>query len=136
MNDLAISLENRPGALATMGEVLGEAGISIEGGGGFVVAGRGLAHLLFGNGDAAREVLEAHGILVIDVRRVLVQRLRQDRPGQLGSFARRLADADINIETVYSDHNNRLIVVVDDFERGRAVSERWTREIETACTRW
>jgi len=44
MRDLAIRLENRPGALAEMGEVLGSAGVSIEGGGAFVVEGKGVAH--------------------------------------------------------------------------------------------
>ena len=37
MKDLAIELENRPGALAEMGEALGRAGVSIEGGGAWVV---------------------------------------------------------------------------------------------------
>ena len=32
MKDLTIELENRPGALAEMGEALGKAGLSIEGG--------------------------------------------------------------------------------------------------------
>lgn len=30
MNDLTIVLENRPGALAEMGEALGEAGVSVD----------------------------------------------------------------------------------------------------------
>jgi hypothetical protein len=29
---------------------------------------------------------------------------------------------------LYSDHANRLIVVVDDVERGRRVSDAWMRE--------
>jgi hypothetical protein len=33
MKDLAIALDNRPGALAEMGEALGKAGVSVEGGG-------------------------------------------------------------------------------------------------------
>jgi len=33
MKDLAIALEDRPGALAEMGEALGRASVSIEGGG-------------------------------------------------------------------------------------------------------
>jgi hypothetical protein len=39
MKDLTIALENRPGALAEMGEALGRAGVSIEGGGAFVFNG-------------------------------------------------------------------------------------------------
>jgi hypothetical protein len=29
---------------------------------------------------------------------------------------------------LYSDHDHRLILVVDDEAKGRAVSEEWTRE--------
>ena len=64
-----------------------------------------------------------------DVREVLVQKLRQDVPGQLGMIARRMADAGVNIEVVYSDHANQLILVVDDFEKGKAVSDAWQAEM-------
>jgi len=33
MKDLTVALQNRPGALAEMGDALGKAGVSIEGGG-------------------------------------------------------------------------------------------------------
>jgi hypothetical protein len=58
MKDLEITLENRPGALAKMGEVLGKAGVSVEGGGMWVVNGQGIAHFLFKDGTAARQPLE------------------------------------------------------------------------------
>ena len=128
MKDLTIALPNRPGALAEMGEALGRAGVSIEGGGIFVVSGAGVAHFLFTDGDAARRVLESAGITVLAVREVLVQRLRQDEPGQLGKIARRMAEAGINIEVLYSDHANQLIMVVDNVEAGRKVSEAWALE--------
>lgn len=128
MRDLTIRLENRPGALAEMGEALGSAGVSIEGGGAFVVDGKGLAHFLFEDTVAARKALEAKGITVLDDREVLVQRLNQDQPGQLGKITRMMAGAGVNIEVIYSDHQNQLILVVDDLERGRAVSENWKRK--------
>ena len=43
MRDVAIKLENRPGALAQLGEALGNAGISIEGGESFSSTVRQLA---------------------------------------------------------------------------------------------
>lgn len=127
MIDLAIQLENRPGALAEMGEVLGNAGVSVEGGGVFVANGVGVAHFLFHDGRAAREALERAGIRVVEENEVLVQRLRQDEPGQLGKIARRMAEAGVNIRVQYSDHDHQLILVVDDVERGRRVSEEWMR---------
>lgn len=33
-----------------------------------------------------------------------------------------------NIEVLYSDHDNQLILVVDDLAGARAVSEAWSRE--------
>ena len=128
LQDLEIQLENRAGALAEMGEALARAGVSIEGGGAWVVGGSCAAHFLFHDGDAARKALEAAGIRVIKQSNVLVQRLKQDVPGQLGKLTRRMSEAGVNIEVLYSDHDHQMILVVDDFERGRAVSEAWTRE--------
>src|SRR5574341_1442331 len=128
MKDLTIILDNRPGALAEMGEALGRAGVSIEGGGAWVAGSDGVAHFLFERGAAAREALEAVGIRVLAERETLAQRLKQDVPGQLGLLTRRMAEAGVNIEVLYSDHNHQLILVVDDPARGREVSEAWARE--------
>jgi len=128
MKDLTIVLDDRPGALADMGDALGRAGVSIEGGGAFVVNGEGVAHFLFKDGAAARHALEAAGIRVVAERDVLVQRLNQAQPGQLGKITRSMAEAGVNIEVLYSDHDHQLILVVDDLEKGRTVSEEWTRE--------
>jgi len=129
MKDLAIALEDRPGALAELGDALGRAGVSIEGGGVFAVDGGAMAHFLFNDGAAARLALEGAGVRVLAEHEVLVQRLRQDEPGQLGKIARRMAEAGVNLQVMYSDHHNQLILVVDDMERGRQVSDQWMREI-------
>lgn len=130
MHDVEISLEHRPGALAAMGEALARAGISIEGGGAWVAAGRGIAHFLFPDGHAAAAALRAAAIEVVAVRDVVVQKLRQDEPGQLGKLTRRMADAGIDITTLYSDHANQLVLVVDDVAKARQVSAQWLRERE------
>jgi hypothetical protein len=128
MKDHAIALDNRPGALADMGEALGKAGVSVEGGGAWVADGKGIAHFLFKDGNAARRALEANGIKVLAEREVVVQRLKQAVPGQLGQLARRMGDAGVNIEVMYSDHDNQLILVVDDIEKARAISKAWASE--------
>jgi len=128
MKDLAIVLEDRPGALAEMGETLGRAGVSIEGGGAWVVGGSGAAHFLFEDGTAARQALEAAGMRVLAEREVVVVRLEQAVPGQLGLLTRRMAEAGVNIEVLYSDHEHRLILVVDDLARGQAVAAAWSAQ--------
>lgn len=134
MQDVEIDLEDQPGALARMGAALAAAGISIEGGGAWVVDGRGAAHFLFEDGEAARAALEADGIKVLGVHDVVVQRLRQDVPGQLGALTGRMASAGVNIRTLYSDHDHRLILVVDDIETARTVARAWTEETQTTAT--
>ena len=126
--DVTIALQNRPGSLADMGEALGRAGVSVEGGGAFVVNGDGVAHFLVTDGESARSALESAGIRVVDLREVLVQKLQQAVPGQLGKLSRKMAEAGVNIEVLYSDHANQLILVVDDLAKGRAVSAEWMRE--------
>jgi hypothetical protein len=83
--DVAVLLPNQPGALATLGETLGRARISLEGGGAWVVDGRGQAHFLVAEGEAARAALTAAGLEVVAVREVIAVRLNQGEPGQLGN---------------------------------------------------
>jgi hypothetical protein len=128
MRDLTIALENRPGALAEMGEALGRAGVSVEGGGASVVEGKGVAHFLVEDAGAAVKALESAGIRVVAQQEVVIQRLKQDVPGQLGALTRRMADAGVNIEVLYSDHDHQLILVVDDVARGREVAGQWMEQ--------
>lgn len=128
MHDLTILLENHPGSLALLGETLGQAGVSVEGGGAWVIDGRGVAHFLVADGARAQAVLTAAGITVAAVREVVVQRLKQDVPGQLGLLTRRMADAGVNIEVLYSDHDHQLVLVVDNLDKARAVSAAWESE--------
>jgi len=75
MKDLSIALDHRPGALADMGDALGRAGVSVEGGGAWVVNGQGGRHIFSSkDGAAARSALQAAGIQVLDERDVLIQR--------------------------------------------------------------
>jgi organic hydroperoxide reductase OsmC/OhrA len=127
MHDLKIRLKNQAGELAHLGEALERAGVSIEGGGVFSSGSEAVAHFLFHDGEAARRALESAGLEVVEVREVLVQRLDQAKPGQLGRIARRMAEAGVNLELMYSDHDRQLILAVDDPDKGRAVSEEWTR---------
>jgi hypothetical protein len=127
MDDLTVELElaGRPEALALLGETLGAAGISVEGGGMFTFDGRAVGHFLFHDGGAARSALERAGIRVTACRRVLARRLDQAKPGQLGAIARALANAGVTVDVLYSDHQHRLILVVDDPDTGATATLAW-----------
>jgi hypothetical protein len=116
--DLTVYLEDTPGSLAGMGEVLGEAGINIEGLCGMIHGGEGHIHILVDDPSTTRAVLEEFGIEVGDEQEVLVLEV-EDQPGALGRIARTIAEAGINIELSYLATNTRLVIATDDVERTR-----------------
>jgi hypothetical protein len=128
MQDIEILLENKPGALALMGETLGKNKISLEGGGVFQNGEVAIAHFLVEEAEKAKTALAKVQIEVVKINDVIIQKLRQDVAGQLGMFCRKMADANVNILVQYSDHSNHLIVIVDDYEKGKKVSEEWIKE--------
>ncbi|MBA2467537.1 MAG: amino acid-binding protein [Sphingomonas sp.] len=125
MFDLHVLLDNRPGELARFGQAMGSAEVSLEGGGVFTLGGEGHAHFLVDDGERARAAAQAAGLEVVAVREVLVRRLKQEQPGQLGAIATALARAGINIITQYSDHANQLILVVDDLAQATEATADW-----------
>ncbi len=127
MKDLEIILENKVGKLALLGETLGKNKISLEGGGVFQYCNISIAHFLVDEPERAKKVLEEAGISVLKTNEVIILKLRQDVPGQLGNFCKKLADAKVNILTQYSDHSNQLIIVVDNYEKATQVSEEWMK---------
>jgi predicted amino acid-binding ACT domain protein len=114
--DLTISVEDRPGGLASVGEALGAAGINIEGLLGIGMEGRGLIHVCVQDGMAARKALEGAGIKVEgESEAILGQSVPgADQPGTMGPMARQIADAGVNVRAVYMATNSRVVMVTDD----------------------
>jgi hypothetical protein len=108
-----------------VGQALGQAGVSVEGGGMFLVGNIGVAHFLVADQQAARAALAAAGLKVVACRDVLSLRLNQDEPGQLGKLTAAMADVGVNIEVLYSDHDHQLILLVDDLDTARSVRDEW-----------
>lgn len=125
--DLEIEFGGRADGLAVMGEALGGAGISVEGGGLFTVDGRAIAHFLVADGHGAERALAAAGIGVTAVREVLARRLDQEAPGQLGAITRTIVAAGPRIDTLYSDHDHRLILVTTDQAAAAEATVGWAR---------
>jgi hypothetical protein len=116
--DLVIVPDDTPGQLARLGEVLGEAGINIEGISAFTGKGKGVVHVLVDRAEDAVEVLGAAGVEVKAARRVAVVPL-PDEPGHLGRACRTLAEAGVNIEQAYIAAGSKLVVVCDDVDRAK-----------------
>ena len=112
LKDMKVRLENIPGTLAGLGEVLGKEGVNIEGFCG-PCEGAGIVHILVNNNSSAREALEKANIEVIDESDVLVLDV-EDKPGELGRICRRIADAGVNIDFFYVASNTRIVLGVED----------------------
>jgi len=122
MNAFIIELENRPGALADVAAAIAEKGINIGGVAGASGTSGGSVAIVTNDADATRSALQAAGASFREV--ALASASLEDRPGSLADAARRLADAGVNIETVFATgmEAGRITVAfgVDNVEAARA----------------
>lgn len=116
--NLTIHLEDRPGALAEMGEALGKSVVNIDGICGVSCEGVGVIHILVEDAAAARSAIEQAGFDVEAERDVLVVNI-VDQPGELGDIARKLANAGVNLDLLYLTANMDLVIGVDDLEKAQ-----------------
>ena len=117
MKDLTVSLEDRPGTLADLGEALGKAGINIEGLCVVTSEGRAIGHVLIEDATAARTALEGAGIKVEGEAEPLIWETPPDavdRPGAMGESARIVANAGVNIQLLYLATKNRAVLITSD----------------------
>lgn len=117
-----VILRDRPGELARLGEVAGDAGVNLRGMAAFTAEGNGMVHLLVDDADAARcrTAFQSAGLAVVEERDVLVVDV-EDRPGTLGELTRQLADANVNIDLAYTTFGGvRLVIATDDMASARA----------------
>ena len=131
LTEVVVELEDRIGALADLGELLGGEGVNIRALAVVRVAqARALAHLIVEPADVAVRVLREHDVVPDRVREVLSVTL-EDEPGALGRYCRRLADASINLEAVYlageRDGSKELVLAVSDLQAARQVRDQSSR---------
>jgi len=121
--DLTVVLQDRPGELARLGEIIGEAGVNIRGLAAFTGEGRGIIHVLVDDDAVVRATdgLRRAGMALADEREVLVVDV-VDRPGSLGELARELSEANVNIDLAYTTFGGvKLVIATDDLDSARAV---------------
>lgn len=117
--DITLHFDNHVGTLAELGEALGNAGVNIEGIAAAADLDEGQVHILVDDEAAALTALEAVNWHVHGSREVLLLDL-ENKPGELGQAARKLADAGVNIDLIYVASGNRLVVGADDMEKAKA----------------
>jgi len=99
VNQLTVHCENRPGTLARIATVMGEANVNILG---FLLTtsgSKGFVKLIVDNVEDAKAALD--GAELPYTEEAVLHAKLANVPGALGRFARRLAAKDINITSGY-----------------------------------
>jgi hypothetical protein len=110
--EFTVSLEDKPGSLALLGAVLGDARVNVEAIQGWTQGGRCIVRFVPNDPDQAASALERANVPSTR-REVLVVRVL-DQPGMLGDVALVMAKAEINIDSVYVTTSGLVILGVDD----------------------
>jgi hypothetical protein len=112
--EFTVVLQDRPGTLARLGAVLGDARVNIEAIQGSSRGGHTTVQFVPGDPARAASALEAAGIDYAR-REVLVVRVL-DEPGMLGDVALVMSTAGINIDSVYVTTRGLIVLGVDDLD--------------------
>jgi hypothetical protein len=96
---LALFLDNRPGTLARVCDVLKEAKINIYALTISDTVDHSVIRLVVSDADRALRLFEEHNALVVDDDVLMIEGL--NKPGSLAAIAHKLAGANINIEYAY-----------------------------------
>jgi hypothetical protein len=119
--DVMVILDDKAGELARLGEVAGAAGVNLDGFAAFTGEGKGVIHVLVADDrlETLRDALTDAGMPVADEREVFVVSVA-DEPGALGDVARRLADANVNIDLAYTTFGGvRVVFGTEDVRSAR-----------------
>lgn len=120
VEQISIFLENKPGALAEVTTILGEAGVNIRALSLADTKDFGILRLIVNDNEKAKEVLGKKGFTVRKTEVVAIE--VPDRPGGLAEILRILAAAQINVEYLYafvqqSGENAIIIFRFDETDR-------------------
>lgn len=124
VKQLTVSCENRPGTLAHLAKVLGDAKVNILGFQATTSGVEGSVHLVVDNVKKAKSALERAGFFFTE-QDVLHVELR-NVPGALSSFAGKLATKNINITAGYQTaprgaRKASVVLAVSDLDQAARV---------------
>ena len=122
MKEFSVTLVNKPGQLAALAGRLADAGIHIESLAAIGTDGESLVRFMPDDADVTRHVLSEAGVHFVE--RPIIDTFLRDEPGALAEMAEKLADAGVNIDSIYLLHSNaeglHFAVTVDDPELAQA----------------
>src|SRR3954447_7188249 len=118
--DLAIDVENTPGALAEVAAAISDAGVNIAAATCIGPGDRAELHILVPHAEAVKHMLAiSHKVTVTREREVVVVDV-EDRPGVLADLTRKIARAGVDLDLVYIATRNRVVFGAQDLAALRA----------------
>jgi hypothetical protein len=117
--DLAIDIDNTPGALARVAAAISDAGVNVAAATCVGPGERAELHILVPHAEAAKHALAISHVAVTREREVVVVDV-EDRPGVLADLTRRIARAGVNLDLVYVATQNRVVFGAPDLPGLRA----------------
>jgi hypothetical protein len=122
VEQISIFLENKPGSLAEVTRILGEAGVNIRALSLADTKDFGILRLIVNDNEKAQEILGKKGFTVRKTEVVAV--VVPDRPGGLADILKVLVEAKINVEYLYAfvQHSGKEAIIIFRFdETDRAI---------------
>lgn len=122
VEQISVFLENRPGTLAEVTRILGEAGINIRALSLADTRDFGILRLIVNDKEKTKDILSRRGFTVRKTEVVAV--VVPDRPGGLAEILRGLAEANVNVEYLYAfvQHSGKDAIIIFRFdETDRAI---------------
>jgi hypothetical protein len=111
--DLAIDVENTPGALARVAAAISDAGVNIAAATCVGPGERAELHILVPHAEAVRHALAISQLAITREREVVVVDV-EDRPGVLADLTRKIARAGVDLDLVYVATQNRVVFGAPD----------------------
>lgn len=107
--DLAVTMDDRPGAIAELCHALQRAGVAVEAICGDITNGSDVDHFLVDDPATSRRIIERSGCTIQRERDVLLVDL-EDRPDAFGEITRLVAETGVNLDLIYLATGNRLVL--------------------------
>ena len=107
--DIVIEVENQPGELAKLAAAVSDAGVNLAAATFTGTGDKAELHILVPHAEPVRHALaithadvhtREHEVVVVEV---------EDNPGVLADLTRQIAEAGVNIDTIYVATNNRVV---------------------------
>jgi hypothetical protein len=118
--EFSTTLKDEPGALAELTEALAKNAINLLAIHASPCTGEGIVQFITDNADATIDVLRDID-LEFTTQAVLMVTLAHE-PGSLAKLARGLADAGININSVYMTNDRQIVLDVNDLRKAQEVA--------------